>query len=1245
MPLAPDRAKRAVREVVQGPGGRGRPLGVVLQPRPVLDAIGEVLQQASPGGVVTIEVRGPAGSGLRTLWMLAARMARLEGFVPLAVPVLERRPWLADALVARHVALLVDHRVRHAGALHAVAAFVARLGAASTRRHVLIKFGRLDYGNGRTLQLDRMGSTAMHAMVYRDRADGPSLDEVRDGIEVAEGVPGALVAQLRAVPFERRTAPIALVHESTAPYVISPAPRDVARRRVGAALDRAVARAGRLAAAGRHAAAVRLLDRAGRVLEGRADHPAAAHCALALGWLHRDRGRSDAALHCFERSRALAAASPLGVRATMAIGIVWTDQNRLLDAEALLRSAQSAAALLQHEEDERAATTALARALLWQGRIDEAAALLAPTLTGDATVSALAIAARVQVAAGATDRAGHAASRALEGAVASASPRDIAVAARAMVLVRAAVGDVHGARQAALDGLAAAAAAHLPLLALRLRAAWLGAARSGDDSGHRGDGDRGSTPRSNAWSGISGSPSRCRCQRCFVARSRWRSGVRRRLARRLRRTTAQSPICGTGWKPPRPRQTIAPLCRHSPTRSPPGCVPPRLWSSAPTTPGWSFAPGGRGAATRAWRSRLSRRPRPSVPPGRRASAPSRSVTGEKRLGRSGVAGRRESCWTWTVPAAWSAPRRWRRRRACGAWRIEHPRRSPDATWEDLLGTSPSAGELRRAILNAARAPFPVLILGESGSGKELVARAIHRLGPRRHRRLCAINCAALSDELVEAELFGHAKGAFTGALTARAGLFEAADRRHAVPRRDRRAVRRRCRPSCCACCRSGEVGGSARTCRVASTCASSPPPTAISSEQVATGGSARTCYFRLDVIRSRAAAARARRATSRRWRAFWRELPQRRIAGATLAPDAVRRADALRLARQRARAAERHRGAGGARRRGAAASAPDHVRRASAGRDAVEPAGAPRSTTARQEFERRTFAPRWRAPADTAAAAREPRRHRARAWPRAIRRLGLMPRKCARSPDAGVAAMMLQVQGMPRCSRYLIRRLAADDSGAARRRDPGVRADPSRARRSGASDAGRRRVAARTWPRCGTQLGLDRPLLAQYGSFLAGRCAATSATRSATARRWSREIRSRAVPHDVQLALAAMAVAMVMAIPLGHPRRGLSRHGRRPRRDDAGAGRASRCRTSGSGRSSRSCSRSRLGWLPVAGHGQPGAPGAARRHARRRARRDPGADDPREPARRAARAVRARGAGPRPVADAAPSCATRFATA
>ena len=92
----------------------------------------------------------------------------------------------------------------------------------------------------------------------------------------------------------------------------------------------------------------------------------------------------------------------------------------------------------------------------------------------------------------------------------------------------------------------------------------------------------------------------------------------------------------------------------------------------------------------------------------------------------------------------------------------------------LLGTSTALAEVRRAIERAARAPFPVLIEGESGSGKELIARALHRGGTRRDRGFCTLNCAALPDDLVESELFGHARGAFTGAVAERAGVFEEA---------------------------------------------------------------------------------------------------------------------------------------------------------------------------------------------------------------------------------------------------------------------------------------------------------------------------------------------------------------------------------------------------------------------------------------------------------------------------------------
>jgi len=92
----------------------------------------------------------------------------------------------------------------------------------------------------------------------------------------------------------------------------------------------------------------------------------------------------------------------------------------------------------------------------------------------------------------------------------------------------------------------------------------------------------------------------------------------------------------------------------------------------------------------------------------------------------------------------------------------------------LLGESRPMRELRERIARVAPIPSPVLIVGESGSGKELVARELHRLGPGESQPFVAINSAALPEGLVESELFGHERGAFTGASTTRKGAFEVA---------------------------------------------------------------------------------------------------------------------------------------------------------------------------------------------------------------------------------------------------------------------------------------------------------------------------------------------------------------------------------------------------------------------------------------------------------------------------------------
>jgi DNA-binding NtrC family response regulator len=92
----------------------------------------------------------------------------------------------------------------------------------------------------------------------------------------------------------------------------------------------------------------------------------------------------------------------------------------------------------------------------------------------------------------------------------------------------------------------------------------------------------------------------------------------------------------------------------------------------------------------------------------------------------------------------------------------------------LVGTSPAMQEVYRLIDLAAPTPAPVLITGESGTGKELVARTLHEQSPRAQGPFVAVNCAAIPETLLESEIFGHEKGAFTGALERRAGCFELA---------------------------------------------------------------------------------------------------------------------------------------------------------------------------------------------------------------------------------------------------------------------------------------------------------------------------------------------------------------------------------------------------------------------------------------------------------------------------------------
>ena len=240
-------------------------------------------------------------------------------------------------------------------------------------------------------------------------------------------------------------------------------------------------------------------------------------------------------------------------------------------------------------------------------------------------------------------------------------------------------------------------------------------------------------------------------------------------------------------------------------------------------------------------------------------------------------------------------------------------------FEGIIGQSRVLRELFDVLETVATTTSTILVTGETGTGKELVARAIHHNSPRRDQRFVAINCSALPETLLEAELFGHVRGAFTGAD--RAARRAASSRRTRARCSSTRSGRCRptCRPSCCACCRSASSSGSASRCRRGSTCGSSPRPTPISAKMVREGTFREDLFYRVNVIPVRLPPLRERREDIPLLVQHFcdRDRPRPRSAAARrqLLAAGGAAADGLRLAGQRPAARELRRARDDAQRR------------------------------------------------------------------------------------------------------------------------------------------------------------------------------------------------------------------------------------------------------------------------------------------------------------------------------------------
>ena len=746
-------------------------------------------------------------------------------------------------------------------------------------------------------------------------------------------------------------------------------------------------------------------DTGGRVLEARHERGLAASCAAQLGWIERARGRSERALAAFARARELEASGPkrqtgIAVRAAIGAGVVWTDECRFAEAEAALRGASTAAAILGNDDLERRARRALARCLYWQRRYDEADAVLQSRSgenggeSRDAEDDALR--ARIAIAQNDLRLAIVSASRGLDLAERTGNDQVVASTARSMALAQAALGSGEQVQRWTTHGIQAAA--HAPLAA--------------DDA-------RGSAPSScgRSVTTIGAAMAREKSLRAVLRRQALPALVRRELESACERAVAAG--CGGSVSCDRTLHDLESFLTlvHGETDDAigleavcrkllelmRGCDGPDRDRIAGAEDSWRGR-AGRGRETSLTSTACLPADRfPRTRPANHGTAAEAIRWGQDAIA---VVSCRWTPGTIVDRAAVTARLKAAALAAAPAVRSLLDRShltNADGVAGELIGASPVALSLRDAIARAARAPFPVLIEGESGSGKELVARAMHRAGPRRDRRFCARQLRGAHRRPARGRAVRararrvHRRGRASGpACSRRRTAARSSSTRSASCRRARR-------PSCCACCRKGRCGASARTCRAASTCGSSPRPIGAGRARSARGRFRADLRFRLDVVRHRrAAAARAARATSRCWpQHFWSEAAGRVGSQRDADQRRARGAGALRLAGQRARAAERDGVAGGAR------PAPRaRGRRRAAGADRRAPRGRRRRPSRRRArtSSGATCAPRSRRPA--ASIARRPRARRVAPGARedACRLASLATPEAERRTSAGLQA-------------------------------------------------------------------------------------------------------------------------------------------------------------------------------------------------------------------------------------------------
>ena len=773
LPAFPDDERRIV--VSRNAPARG--FGMRLLPRPLEEPIRCAIAEGRLGGPLLWSIDAPPGCGWQTTWRRLARAARLAGYVPIDHRLLDlpcgpgfSGTWLG-ALSRTAVVVVVEQRAWHPARRRHLAHLLVRLGSLDASSVIVLDVVRGGRPDRAGHQLTALDAEALAAALWVPRGYSPHWLRARAVAEATHGLPGPFVQAIaRRMGLDRSTP---MVHERP----LDGEPSVEPARAASAALRRAATLVGR----GRGAAADRVLARTMGALRRRGELRGRGKLLLARAEVLAARGDIDRSRALWTDATLVELDPPALAEAAGRVAMHWIRHGALEQAERLLSAAAAGFRAM-----ELAAPPSLAVPLMyarcWQARWRDA---LDVETGEEGRVGRVWPALELDDMAAAADhlRVAGASARSLDGRwFESAALRlDIALGAeerlgRAAALERPSVSDLLA------DDLDLLPLEGLTRIGVPLAAGMRQRARSHVQP---------ASPRlARARARLVLAVDACRGGRPAALVSEVSRVVRATGARTLAHGASRISC----WRREPPEATPMVNDLMAVLRTCQAHDDPRVALAhvvrllADRLHADSVATVGRGATGEA----------PLATAGghdvtgcaRRAMDAGAAVTathdgaidvavpvrlGELTTGAIGV--------RWLMPdggAPSSAVALLEAVATAVAPTVRlavelAPRQPTTPAGSALVGVSAAADRVRAAVETAARAPFRVLIEGESGSGKELVAREIHRLGPRRSRAFCAINCAALTDELCEAELFGHARGAYTGALSERAGLFEEAD--------------------------------------------------------------------------------------------------------------------------------------------------------------------------------------------------------------------------------------------------------------------------------------------------------------------------------------------------------------------------------------------------------------------------------------------------------------------------------------